>query len=106
MTEQPVITRAKSGLSSPTVRTLALVVGLFAATLVALPHVVAASAVHHGLMFPWWAVAAGFAVAELTVFHLEMYRETHSFTFSEVPLVVALVFAGPVALIVGRLVGE
>jgi diguanylate cyclase (GGDEF)-like protein len=55
---------------------------------------------------PWWALALGFAFAELLQFHFEIGREAHAFTFSEVPFVIGLMFANPVGLIVGRLVGE
>src|SRR3954471_2578561 len=55
---------------------------------------------------PWWAMALGFAAAGMLSFDVEIHREAHSFTFSEVPLVLGLVFAGPAALIVGRVVGE
>ena len=39
------------------------------------------------------------------VFHIEFRRNLHSFTFSEIPLVLGLLLASPVALIAGRLIG-
>src|SRR5262245_28891371 len=55
---------------------------------------------------PWWVLALAFAAAGVLVFDIEVHREAHTFTFSEVPLVLGLLFAGPASLIVGRLVGE
>ncbi len=54
----------------------------------------------------WWALAVGFALAETLKFHLEIDHETHTFTFSEAPLVLGLLFASPLGLIVARMVGE
>ena len=59
-----------------------------------------------GLHLPWWVLAAAFAAAELCVFHIEVRREAHTFTLAEVPLVLGLVFASPLALLAGRLAGE
>ncbi|MGZ4804383.1 MAG: putative bifunctional diguanylate cyclase/phosphodiesterase [Acidimicrobiia bacterium] len=59
-----------------------------------------------GVDVPWWAMAIGFATAGMLAFNFEIHREAHVFTFSEVPLVLGLVFAGPLALVVGRVVGE
>ncbi|MGZ4756257.1 MAG: hypothetical protein ACXWA9_15220 [Acidimicrobiia bacterium] len=59
-----------------------------------------------GVDVPWWAMAIGFAAAGMLAFNFEIHREAHVFTFSEVPLVLGLVFAGPLALVVGRVVGE
>ena len=58
---------------------------------------------------PWWigiAILVGFGLAERFAFHMEYRRETMSFTLSEVPAAFALVFLGPVAAIVVRLVGS
>ncbi len=41
------------------------------------------------------AVAVGFAVAEVTVFHFQFRREAIAFSLSEVPLAVSLVFLTP-----------
>jgi diguanylate cyclase (GGDEF)-like protein len=54
---------------------------------------------------PWLALAAAFAVAEIFVVHLHIRRNAHSFSLSEVPLVVGLIFIAPVALITARMVG-
>jgi diguanylate cyclase (GGDEF)-like protein len=55
---------------------------------------------------PWWVLALAFAAAGVLVFDIEVHREAHTFTFSEVPLVLGLLFAGPASLVAGRLVGE
>ena len=58
---------------------------------------------------PWWigiAILGGFGLAERFAFHMEYRRETMSFTLSEVPAAFALVFLGPVAAIVVRLIGS
>ena len=55
---------------------------------------------------PWWLLAVCFGLAEVLVFHIEVRREAISFTLSEVPLTLGLLFASPLALIVGRLIGE
>ena len=54
---------------------------------------------------PWWSLAIMFGVTELAVFHIEVRREAHTFTLSEIPLVLGLLFASPLSLVVGRLVG-
>jgi diguanylate cyclase (GGDEF)-like protein len=51
-------------------------------------------------------VAALFAVAGAARFHVEFRGEAHSFTLSELPLVLGLSALHPVGLIVARLVGE
>ena len=51
------------------------------------------------LAVPWWAVAAAFCLAEIAVVHVEIRRESYSFSLSEVPLVVGLFFLEPQHLI-------
>ncbi len=55
---------------------------------------------------PWWVVAGMFLVAEVAVIHLPMKRNAHTISLSEIPLALGLVFAGPPALLIGRLVGS
>ena len=52
----------------------------------------------------WIWLAAGFALAERFAVHLEVRREAHTIAFSEVPLVLGLVFADPSELVVARVV--
>jgi diguanylate cyclase (GGDEF)-like protein len=58
------------------------------------------------LTLPWWALALGFAATEACVFHLQTEREARTVSVSELPLVLGLFFAGPAALLLGRLVGS
>ena len=54
----------------------------------------------------WWQLAVMFGVASVFVAHVEVNAESHTFSFSEVPLVLGLLFAVPGDLVAGRLVGE
>ncbi len=54
---------------------------------------------------PWWGLAIGFHVAELAVVHLRFRKDAHSFSMSELPLVLGLFFAAPLHLVIGQLVG-
>jgi signal transduction histidine kinase len=53
----------------------------------------------------WWVLAAVFALAEGFVVHLRVGRHAHSFSLSEVPLVVGLAFASPSTLMVAQAIG-
>src|SRR4051812_37881161 len=92
--------------TSPTARTVCLTLAVVAGAGIALPRVTAAHTYGRPFDIPWLVMAAAFATTELLVFHLEIYREAHSFSFSEIPLVMALFFCSPLTLVVGRLVGE
>lgn len=52
---------------------------------------------------PWIALAALFAVAERAVFHLRFRKDAHSFSLSDIPLVLALFIASPVAAITAQM---
>jgi signal transduction histidine kinase len=54
---------------------------------------------------PWWLVAIGFTLAEIYVAHLQFRRDAHSFSLSEVPLVIGLIFLSPVDLVLAQLIG-
>jgi signal transduction histidine kinase len=54
---------------------------------------------------PWWAVALGFAATEILVVHLQYRREAHTFSLSEIPLVVGLFVLAPGELVVAQLLG-
>src|SRR4051794_25587350 len=92
---------ARSWLASPTVRTVGLTMAVVGLASAALPNLVVAHTSEQPFVIPWWVMAAAFASTETLVFHLEIYREAHSFSFSEVPLVIALFFCHPMALVVG-----
>ena len=55
---------------------------------------------------PWWVLAAAFAVTEACVLHVQTAREARTVSVSELPLVLGLIFASPVDLLVGRLLGS
>jgi diguanylate cyclase (GGDEF)-like protein len=57
------------------------------------------------LSLDWWIVAGGFALAEILVVHLQFRRDTHSFSLSEIPLIVGLYFLRPELLLVALLLG-
>ena len=54
---------------------------------------------------PWWMLAIGFGAAEILVVHLQIRRDTHSFSLSEIPLVLGLFFVRPELLLVAQIVG-
>ena len=54
----------------------------------------------------FFAIAAGYALAERTVFHFEFRREAISFSISEVPTVFALVYLPPGQAVIARVVGS
>ncbi|MDA0163784.1 EAL domain-containing protein [Solirubrobacter ginsenosidimutans] len=54
---------------------------------------------------PWWAVALGFAFAEVCVVHVRFRRSAHSFSLADLPFVFGLVFASGDAFVIGALVG-
>jgi hypothetical protein len=58
-----------------------------------------------GSWLSWPVLAVLFAASERFAVHLPVGRETHSTSFSEVPLVLGLFFASADHLIIGRLVG-
>jgi diguanylate cyclase (GGDEF)-like protein len=54
---------------------------------------------------PWWALAIAFYLAETNVVHLEFRRTAHTFSLSEIPLVLGLVFATPVDFVLANVIG-
>ncbi|HEX2025360.1 MAG TPA: EAL domain-containing protein [Actinomycetota bacterium] len=57
-------------------------------------------------LLPWWALIPMFYVAEISVVHLRFRRDAHSFSMSEIPLVLGLFFAGPAALVPAQILGS
>jgi len=53
----------------------------------------------------WWELAGAFVLGDLLAFHLDFRESTHTFTLTELPLVLGVFFASPAAVIVGRVVG-
>jgi diguanylate cyclase (GGDEF)-like protein len=58
-----------------------------------------------GTHLSWIVIALGFAATEVFAIHLDVRRETYSISLMEVPLVIGLFLASPVAMIGGRLLG-
>jgi diguanylate cyclase (GGDEF)-like protein len=54
---------------------------------------------------PWWALLALFAVSEAAVVHFFFGGEAHSFSLSEVPLVLGLFFADPITVVAAYVAG-
>jgi diguanylate cyclase (GGDEF)-like protein len=93
----------------PSARTLA-VVGLIAA-LLAIVAVTAAPflgqpAFLAGPVLPWWAMACGYLLTESFVLHIQIRREAHTVSLSEIPLVLGLFLAAPQDLLLGRMVAS
>jgi diguanylate cyclase (GGDEF)-like protein len=59
-----------------------------------------------GVNLPWWALLLGFGAAQLMAFNLEMRHQTHLVTFTELPLVLGLVFQSPLVVLGSRVFGS
>ena len=57
------------------------------------------AAIYTGFKLRWFHLAAVFFLSEVTVVHLRFRRDAHSFSMSEIPLVVGLFFVAPIELI-------
>jgi diguanylate cyclase (GGDEF)-like protein len=62
--------------------------------------------IHANGILPAWLMVVLFAVCTTFVVEIEIRREAHAFTFSEIPLTVALYLASPLGLVLSRAVGE
>ena len=104
--DQPSIaTAAPSPRSTPldrTVRVLLITGVLVGIGAVLLPSAGAPSLIP-ALELPWWALTLGFVVAEIFVLNIQVRRESQALSFSEIPLVLGLFFAGPFAVVAGRI---
>jgi hypothetical protein len=61
----------------------------------------------HGVVsLPWWFFILAFALTEAVVMHIQVRREAQTVSISELPLVLGMFFAGPLVLLLGRLVGS
>jgi diguanylate cyclase (GGDEF)-like protein len=54
---------------------------------------------------PWYVLAVGFALADLLAIHIEIGDDAHSFTLSEVPLVIGMFLCTPGDVVLARIVG-
>ncbi len=84
---------------------LTAVLGVSAAVLVA-GVVVKLEPLPAPISIPWWILAIGFYFAETNVVHLEFRRQAHTFSLSEIPFVVGLVFVTPVQFVLAIVVGS
>ena len=84
--------------------------GLIAALLVLsatlVPHFIRDHAFLSGFSLPWWAMALAFAATETFVLNIQARRETQTISFSELPLLLGLFFASPLALLSGRIIAS
>ena len=82
---------------------------LLSATIMAAAAAMAWNVIDLGLLIPsktpipWFALIAMVYVAEITVVHLRFHRHAHSFSMSEVPIVLGLFAAAPIALIFAQI---
>ena len=58
-----------------------------------------------GIAAPWWVFVLMYGAAEAFPVHLEVGRETHSFSLNEVPLVLGLALLTPGELVTAQAVG-
>ena len=102
MTTLPVALRRR-GIITPAVRVW-IFVGLLAAVAIWLYLAVVRQlpVPHAPFTLPLWLAAAGFYVIEIKVVHLHFRRGAHSFSLSEVPLVIGLFFAAPGDLVLAH----
>jgi diguanylate cyclase (GGDEF)-like protein len=92
----------------PAHRTLALSLTLLLVALLLAPAALAPgpARAHAAIALVWWQLAGVFGLAAVFVFHVEINSEAHTFSLSEVPLVLGLFFAQPRDLVLARMVGE
>ena len=57
-------------------------------------------------LIPWWLLAAAFYLAEAKVVHIHIGQSAHSFSMSEVPLVIGLFLVNPPGFIAARVLGS
>ena len=54
----------------------------------------------------WWELALGFAAADVVFdIHLDIHSDTYSISLMEIPLVIGLFLASPLAVVGGRVIG-
>jgi diguanylate cyclase (GGDEF)-like protein len=59
-----------------------------------------------GPQVPWWLLAAAIAITERWPVHLEFKRSAHSFSLTDVPVTIALIFAGGPAVLAAMFAGS
>jgi diguanylate cyclase (GGDEF)-like protein len=91
------------GLSSQTLGVLGLIIGLLALVTVTAVPVLGESALLARPVLPWWALTCAYLLTESFVLHIQVRREAHTISLSEIPLVLGLFLASPQDLLIGRL---
>jgi len=92
-------------LTSATARVWALAVGFVIVSVLLQAGLVGVTVPSSAPHLPWWVLALMFYLAERFVAHIEYGRQAHSFSLSEVPLVIGLFVATPFELLAGYLCG-
>jgi diguanylate cyclase (GGDEF)-like protein len=95
-----------AGLRGPAGRTSALAALLLCSPLLLLVTPISTSFSLRSSAAGFVGLTALFALGGVVVFHLEFRDEAHTFTLSELPLVLALFTVSPFVLIAARLLGE
>jgi diguanylate cyclase (GGDEF)-like protein len=54
---------------------------------------------------PWWALLVMFALADALYIHFELRGDAQTFSLNDLPMVLALFFATPADLVIGRVLG-
>ncbi len=80
-------------------------VAILAVALVAGP-VASSSIPRLPMATPGWIVALGVYLAEIAVIHIQIRRDTHSFSMSEVPIVIGAFLLDPISLMGAILIGN
>src|SRR3954464_13651917 len=91
------------GLSSQTVAVLGLITALMAIVLVTAAPYLGEPAFLARPVLPWWALTCAYLLTESFVLHIQIRREAHTISLSEIPLVLGLFLASPQDLLIGRL---
>jgi diguanylate cyclase (GGDEF)-like protein len=106
MTPEAAATSALPTPSAPRHRIVLLVVTLTAAALAlgvgVLPRLPGPA---ETLGLPWFAWVAAFFAGELLVVHIQLQRDSHSFSLTDLVLVAGLYLVGPVNLVTAQVVG-
>src|SRR4051812_35422458 len=94
------------GLSSQTLGVVGMIVVLLSiAAITAAPFLDAPVFLPHPVL-PWWALTCGYLLTESFVLHIQIRREAHTVSLSELPLVLGLFLCVPHDLMLGRLVAS
>jgi diguanylate cyclase (GGDEF)-like protein len=96
----------RRGPSTQTLGVLGLIVVLLSLTAVTAVPLLGEPAFLPRPVLPWWALTCAYLLTESFVLHIQIRREAHTLSLSEIPLVLGLFLAAPPDLLVGRLVAS